>query len=342
MERTSKFFYLSNGTTASEPPAEGVFFIQENREIDYYHSRYSYQGDRIVYAVLDHCVKLYDLFQNKIFTQPDEYYKYIDMVPIGLMSAGLDSDVDIPRQYFERYFTEGIYADLIKQESISEDLAAMISEIDRLKYRYAYVADCQSLTGTLQELILATNDSFIGFYKLLCNVPETDGLEGTYFALNSEGRLAFNMLHSLIIQVYSILDITTKIVYELEHLKECTNKYEKLASKGKLFGDKKDLTLDKTGTIFEKCRAISIFENLRNELIHNATWEMYPKVFFIKENGKLTERVIHFPDFNEDGNLVTYKNRKRFFADGKRVNEELPLLYLEVMQRLYKTVSILT
>lgn len=191
-------------------------------------------------------------------------------------------------------------------------------------------------------MILAANDSFIGFYKLLSTVPETKEFDTTYFAINSEGRLAFNMLHSLIIQLYSIFDITTKIAYELENIKSCAGAYVRMALKGILYGDHKKLTMDKSGTIYESDRQLSIVENLRNELVHNATWEMYPKVFFIKEEGVLLERRIHLSDFTEEGNLVTYKNRKRFFSDGKTVNEELPTLYLGVMNRLYKTLMKLT
>lgn len=61
---------------------------------------------------------------------------------------------------------------------------------------------------------------------------------------------------------------------------------------------------------------MSIIENLRNELVHNATWEMNSKVFVKVEAGKVIEKCIYMPDFSEEGYLITYKNRKRFFSDG--------------------------
>lgn len=335
MEKANRVFYTVKGIATNEAPPNNTFYIQENKNAEFYPSRFKYQGDEIIFALMNRCVKLYDLFRDKIFQDPKEYELYSLIVPIGIADGGLNSDCAISKQFLKLFF-EGV------SEAHEMPVKITTPEIDKYKFHYAYIVDCQSLISTLQELILATNDSFIGFYKLLCAIPDTRAFDDTYFAINSEGRLVFNMLHSLIIQLYSIFDITTKIALELENIRSCGNQYVRLASRGKLYGCKKDLKLDKTGTIFEGARVLSIIENLRNELVHNATWEMNPKVFFIKEKGKLIERRIHLPDFTEEGNLVTYKNRKRFFASGKTVNEELPAIYLEVMNRLYKTIDELT
>lgn len=106
-----------------------------------------------------------------------------------------------------------------------------------------------------------------------------------------------------------------------------------------VYGGKKHLRMNVAGTIFEKCRTVSIIENLRNELVHNATWEMNPKIFITSQDGKIVERHIFLPDFTEEGTLVTYKNRKRFFANGNKVNEELPRLYFDILQRTYVTLT---
>ena len=105
-----------------------------------------------------------------------------------------------------------------------------------------------------------------------------------------------------------------------------------------MYGNKKDLSIDSTGTVFEKCRTTSIIENLRNELVHNATWEMSPKIFISTDNGSIIGRHIFMPDFTAEGTLVTFKNRKRFFAEGKKVNDVLPGLYFDVLQRVHTTL----
>ncbi|MBQ9968253.1 MAG: hypothetical protein IJO88_05980 [Oscillospiraceae bacterium] len=325
-------FYSDKGLASNDRPQEGSFFIRENLNDEFRSARYSYQGDEIIRSIENQCANLYDLFQHKIFLDREEEYEAITyMLPIGITEAGLNSDCPLPKEYFKHYFE-----DVPTEENFLNFLSP---RLNRVKYHCAYLADCQSLISTLQELILSANDSFIGFYKLLATLPEKVEFYETHYEISSEGRLVFNMLHSLIIQLYSAFDITTKIAYELENIRLCEGEYVKLASKGLLYGDRKKLKMDKTGTIFESNRQLSIIENLRNELIHNAIWEMHPKVFFIKENGRLTERAIYMPDFNEEGHLVTFKNRKRFFADEKKVNEELPAIYLEVMRRIYKTLE---
>ena len=130
--------------------------------------------------------------------------------------------------------------------------------------------------------------------------------------------------------------------YELEHLKNCESSYAKLASRKILYGDKKELKVDPVGTVFEKCRTTSIIENLRNEIVHNATWEMSPKIFIDVCEGVIASRYIFFPDFTAEGTLVTFKNRKRFFADGVKVNDVLPNLYFDVMKRICETLRKLT
>ena len=332
MEINGVVFYSTKGLSTSELPQDDTFYIQEHLNADLLSSTFEYPGDEIIRQLINRCVELFDVFQDKIFPDRKEFNFYSSIVPIGISEGGLNSDCSISKMLFKRFFEDTGSAD--------DGLPAKITtpEVDKHKFLYAYLVDCQSLISTLQELILSANDSFTGFYMLLSSVPDRSSFSETYYSINAEGRLAFNMLHSLIIQLYSTFDITTKIAYELENMKPCTSNYVRLASRDVLYGKRKKLKMDKVGTIFESNRQLSIVENLRNELVHNATWEVYPKVFFIKENGKLLERSIHLPDFTEEGNLVTYKNRKRFFADGKKVNEELPVIFLEVMNRLYETL----
>lgn len=333
-------FYLSNGTCASKlPNNNNLFFIKEMKRVENGSSTFYYEGDQILYDIDSLCVSLYDLFQIKIFKTRD-YYQNLDLLPYGIIHAGLDSDCDISKEKFERYFSEKLFSEPIdSKKSCQKQTIENLEELNDLKYQYAYNADCQCLINTLQELILSSNDSFVGFYKLLCTIPGQVDFVDDYYAINNQGRLAFNMLYSLIIQVYSILDIMTKIVYELEHLKESYKTYHKLSSQKILYGDKKRLLIDVKGTVFEKCRTLSIFENLRNEIIHNATWEMHSKVFFKMDGNNVIDRTIYFPDFTKEGTLVTYKNRKRFFAQGKKVNKELPKLYTEVLNRIYFTLN---
>ena len=328
-------YYLENGICVEKLPENySGFYILENTEAKSFFSKYFYPNDEIFYILDEICVRLYDKFQEGIFVT-DDYYELIDKLPDGIMRAGLDSDNSLPKEKYEKYFLERLYKD-IPEENES------ILKLECLKYNYAYVYDCQSMVNTLQELILGTQSNFIGFYKLLCTMEGRDDFCDNYYALNSDGRMVFGMLYSLIISLYSIFDILTKIVYELEHLQSSKNSYIKTKSQNILYGQKNKISINNVeGTIFKKTRSINIIENLRNELVHNATWEMNPKVFFKHNEGKIVERCIYVSDFNDEGHLIKFINRKRFFSQGKKINEELPVLYFEILDKIRCTIEVI-
>ena len=332
-------FYLQNGTAVDSLPEEYTgFYIAEDVESDSEISRYFYPGDRVQYDLDALCVDLYDVFQEAIFPSGDDFYKNYGIQPQWISRAGLDSDFDMDKDQLVEWFSTPIHERMLALGVEDEELLKIYQEIEGKKYRYAYVADCQSLVNTLQALIIGCHSSLIGFYKQLCTLQNEPDMDGDYYQCGPGVHMVYSFLHQFIIQAYSTFDILTKIVYELEHIKVCESTYEKLASRQVLYGSKKKLKMDTQGTVFESCYTTSIIENLRNELVHNATWEMNPKVFFATDAGKVTERCIYLPDFTAEGTLVTFHNRKRFFADGKKVNEELPALYFNLMQRVSTTL----
>lgn len=333
-------FYLQNGTAVDSLP-EGYtgFYIAEDIESDSELSRYFYPGDKIQYSLDSLCVDLYDIFQDSIFPSRDEFYKNYGDQPQWISRAGLDSDFDMDKDQLVECFSTPIHERMLALGVEDKELLKIYQEIEGKKYRYAYVADCQSLVNTLQALIIGCHSSLIGFYKQLCSLRNDPDMDGDYYQCGPGAHMVHSFLHQFIIQAYSIFDMLTKIAYELEHIKVCESAYEKLASRQILYGSKKKLKIGKQGTVFESCRTTSIIENLRNELVHNATWEMNPKVFFATDAGKVTERCIYLPDFTAEGTPVTFNNRKRFFADGKKVNEELPALYFDLMQRVSTTLN---
>lgn len=334
-----RLFYLQNGTAVTIlPEGYNLFYVSERVDATSSLSRYSFPGDSIQYDLDNLCVDLYDTFRDRVFNSPNEYYKDFGLQPQWIMRAGLDSDFDMPKEQLEECFSTPIHERMLKHGIHDKNLLAKYQEIESQKFKYAYVADCQGMVNTLQELLRGCHSAFIGFYKQLCTLPNEADMDGVYYAMGPDSRMAYSFLYSFIIQTYSSFDVLTKIAYELENIRTCEEAYAKLASSKMLYGDKKRLHMDVTGTIFEKCRAISIIENLRNELVHNSTWEMNPKIFITTNDGVVVERHIFFPDFTEEGTIVTYKNRKRFFSSGNKVNTELPRLYFDVFQRICMTL----
>lgn len=93
-------------------------------------------------------------------------------------------------------------------------------------------------------------------------------------------------------------------------------------------------------TLFEKGDLVSLVESLRNEVVHNGTWELNPKIFVKFECGSPIERYMLFPDISQ-GHLATVKNRKHFFGNGMKVNEVLPKIHIAYQRKLLNTVKLL-
>lgn len=336
----STIYYQSNGKKVTNiTEIETDFYIQENVGQTLFDSRYFYRGDSINYDLDNVCVELYDVFLDKIFDSRDDYYEFIGALPQGITRGGLDSDFDIPKENFQKYFEKNLI-ELIPSHLRSTEIVKLYEQLDLRKNDYAYLADCQSMINSVQELLQTCQSNFVFFYKMLCNIEPIKDFCDDFYGISMDGRLAISSATTLFISLYSIFDLLTKIEYELENIRDSSSSYPKMASKKILYGDAKDLKGIKfEGTIFEKNRNISIVENLRNEFVHNATWEMNSKIFFRLKEGKLIEKCVYLPDFNNEGYLVAYKNRKRFFAQGIKLNEELPNIYYDVLSRILVTLQ---
>ena len=85
--------------------------------------------------------------------------------------------------------------------------------------------------------------------------------------------------------------------------------------------------------LFEKCDLVSIIESLRNEVVHNGTWELNPKVFIKFKDELPVERYMLFPDIAQ-GHLATVKSRNHFFGSGTKVNQAFPKIHSAYRKRL--------
>lgn len=130
-----------------------------------------------------------------------------------------------------------------------------------------------------------------------------------------------------------------KIAYEFEFFQKDFSSYKKLRSADVLWGTRKNLAINNAvGTVFEKCDLIRTIESLRNEAVHNGSWELNPKVFVAFKHGDISERYMLFPDIAQ-GHLATVKNRKHFFGDNIKVNAVLPKIHTLYRRKVLNTIS---
>lgn len=301
-----------------------MFYIQElsKEALD----RYIYPGDYMKYDLDGELVLLYDTLRDNFFEDIQKYYIELSNMPIFVQEAGQNSECRLSAELFSEWIQQDKYKKLPNF------------------YKHLHLVDCQFLVGTIQNLLCGMEDLFIRYYILISSVDlNIESFESNVTMVQKSSYVGgiSATLESYFIKAYSILDMLCKIGYELKTSQKEFTTYKKMRSADILWGDRKNLEINNTkGTIFEKCDLISLIESLRNEVVHNGTWELNPKAYIRYENGVPTEKYMLFPDISQ-GRLATVKGRKHFFGNGIKVNEVLPKIHFEFKIRLLNTIKLL-
>lgn len=302
----------------------GTFYIQELKDADF--DKYVYSGDSIKYELDTELVSLYDKFRDLFFEDTDAYYRELSSLPIFIQTAGQDSNCDLTAEAFSEW--------ILKDEFTS---------IPNF-YRHLYLVDCQFLVGAIQNLLIGMDNSFISYYTQIANIGNHESASVSnevMYEMSPSVSCISTQLESYFTKAYSILDMLCKIGYEFQFPERDFPSYRKIKSSEILWGARKKLQINNTPhTLFEKCDLITLIESLRNEVVHNGTWGLNPKVFLRFERGSLIERYMLFPDISQ-GHLSTVKSRKHFFGNSIKVNEVLPKIHIAYQQRLLNSVKLL-
>jgi hypothetical protein len=276
----------------------------------------SFTGDEIFYQIENQCVELHQKLEEIFIINDVDLYSQ----PTWISQAGYDSDCPISSETF---------GELVRENN------------DPMINKYLFLCDCQALVSFLQNRIISSKNLFSLFYKELHDLlPSMSGTkkDSVYWCSGLVTENVFSVLYDLIITVYSILDQITKVAIEVQQLPTSLTsftEYPKLSSKNVLFGQRKKIKqIVIKDSVFEFNDEIKIFEILRNELIHNSTWEANPKVFFEIKNSRIIEKFIFMPDIVGGRSIATNHNRKRFFASKNKINLELPKMCFSFWKRV--------
>ena len=286
-------------------------------------------GDSIRLDLDNELVTLNDKLRDMIFPDTSNYYRQLKILPIFVQSAGTDSDDELTAELFSEFLSD-------------EHLTNMPNF-----YRYLYLNDCKYLIGTLQNLLDGIDDAFTTYFVRICDISITNANNpnATYWEVSAKARGISAQLESYFTKAYSILDILCKVSFEIECFAKEPNReinsHLKLKSTKILWGDKKRLSLNNSAdTIFEDCDLLRTIVSLRNEAVHNGSWELHPKVFLVYEDGRAVERFMRFPDL-QNGRLSTVKNHRHFFGHANKVNELLPEIHTQFLHRVNNTIKLL-
>jgi len=305
-------FYCSDGIIRELHQYNGFY-------LTFHNDRFIYDKEYTIINLDSELVLTYDIFRDKIFNDTDRYYETLPSFPMWLRDAGHSSDCSLGKREFEQ-------------------LVGKITDEDYFKY--LYLVDCQALIGSVQDRIIMSKNHFVDFFIEFCSIQlHIWNKDSVFYTSGNITSKLFGAFYTFIITLYSSLDILTKVIYELQNIKTAFLNYPKLSSHEILFKPKFITGFDNQNTIYEDdCDNIKLLINLRNEIVHNASLEDNPKIYYYEKNSKIEEKWILLPDF-ENGNLMKYVNRKHFFAQEKRLNLILPDLYLDIVNRIDKTVK---
>ena len=313
--------YYSIMGLSSANPFENEFRIEERDSLHGF--EYIYPGDGLLYSIDNSLNDMYDLMLAYVFGDTASYYDLVMNLPMICDEAGYSPEVPIS----------------------NDNLNAAIQRMgnNSIFGREMLLVDLQFLIGSINNLVSSLSFDFINFYMYLSriNFPKDHFEENTIFTTGHRCGVVFSSLTSYFTKAYSILDITAKLAYEFEHDPGSYKGLTKLRSKDVLFGSKKGLSLYKVpGTIFEVSdkSCISIIESLRNELVHNGTWDLFPKIYCEFDGDNPRRKYIYWPDFSQ-GHLACSINRKRFFSSAYTTNEALVAIHLEFLNRLAFTID---
>ena len=281
-----------------------------------------YKNDFLVQEIDVQLVNLFDVFQDMCFKDRDLYYKESCNIPMGIYIGGQSSEISIGKEEFIR---------------LKDEYAQYIPDL----LKHIYLGDCQFLVSTIQNLIQSVEYCFIQYFVQISQIELSDRVnkENDIYYVSSERSRQLNFLiETFFTKIYSILDVMVKIIYELENPVVNFESIKKLKCSQKIFGDKKEISINqKEGSIFEDCEIIKQIKDIRNEVVHNGTWELNPKFYLVVNNNRIERRYMMFPEF-EEGLLSRVKNRGRFFSSGKTINEAIVEIHDEFYKRLLDTL----
>jgi hypothetical protein len=319
MDENRKLILNLNGVPSAAPRAgEEPFFW-----FDPQGAWRASQGD-LSLEIETACVRLHDALAGAIFGDLEAYYTFLPMIPEFLSTAGLNSESTLSRADFEQ------------QLLALKDLP----HLNQLLYLY----DCRKLVAGVQEC--AKEAVFLQgeFYRALNLDPlfwppiaEPDGVR---YLTSPVVTNITAVLNFIFIRLHSLLDYTTKLVFELDHLRTDFTSYPRLASANIQFGDRRRISLNgQAATLFESCDLITEIELIRNLVIHDGLLDDMPKAYKVVQGGQAVEKFVLMPD-RANGRLEKFKNRNLFYSREDKINLRLPGLLAAFQARQVATLDL--
>ena len=272
--------------------------------------------------IYDEILQIERILIQRIFKDEDLYYRTLRKFPTVILDIGLKTDVFGGKNQFEE-----LYSNLKNLEGFE------------IINKHLYFSDVRMILHSIENLLLGLDADIINYYLILSETQllENSEINAIWKVNGSAAYSAASSLSAYFTKVYSILDLITKLSFELQNLCSNFESYPKLKSTKILYGERKKLSNLKTNTIFEHDETIRIIESIRHEVVHNGTWEAIPTIYIKVRNTLPVEKFMLFPDF-KDGYYEKYVNRYHFYSKGKTANNELPSIHKSFIKQVINTL----
>lgn len=298
--------------------------------------------------IFEYCSHYLNLLVNKLFYRKHDVYKYLEYKYFLNLNkrkfyvhAGLGAESMMSKEGFEIFIGSEINDDpLVKREDV---------------IKYLYYLEIQALVADFEKLVIQSEELIFIFYEKFNEENIFNGnkvRDGRTTIYSMESRFINSILESIIVKSTSILDYLSKFVYEVENLPESFDEYPKRNSLNYKHGNTKICQIneklkikwsetDRVNTIFDESNEeILILKKLRNHIIHDGFLDVDNIIYENRVNSILKERFIPMPDFYGT-NFTTFKGRKLFYSQDRKINLELPKMVEILMSSVVQTLNVL-
>lgn len=207
--------------------------------------------------------------------------------------------------------------------------------------RYLYVQDVWWLADSFNASHAIAAESLAGFWRELSRVDCPFDYDGVFEVMGVDATPALKELQSFVLSLYASLDMATKLIHALR------NPPLEFSSVGSHIGGQslfqtvqgREAASAQDGSLFERCWETAYLGDLRNEIIHNRALDATGVIFVRRSGGRIVERFVLLPDADENGKICSWKNRRRFYSLELKANDLAPHLFIEISERLVKSLD---
>lgn len=271
---------------------------------------------------------LYDYIERMIFA-PVNSEALLSMSLFWMADAGRSAESGLPAATFEK---------LVRAMEVKQN-----PNLNKILYWY----DVEAWLNAIQDRVSTIEWMLEEFYDLLSSETKTEDEKicRAVMYTGEDGRKVYMAANMIFINLASVFDILSKVACELEYFPQYDFKaYPRIASKDIIYKNQLRVSalLRQPGMLFETPEQpiIRKIETLRNEYVHNGPWDRSASIYSPSdEEGNPMPEFMMMPDMAEDGNFRKVKNRNKFYAEHKKINEELIPIVEETLDVIEKTLD---